>query len=89
MKNLTPWILAAALLIPAASPTFAASGKALYDKHCNMCHKRISDKSFKNKPVADLVKVAIKGIKGKMPPRGASHLSDAEMKAAVEYMISK
>jgi len=89
VKNLTPWILAAALMIPAASPSLAASGKALYDKHCAMCHKNISDKSFKNKGVSTLTQVAIAGIKGKMPPRGGSHLSNSEIKAAVQYMISK
>jgi cytochrome c5 len=35
-----------------------------------------------------MVKNAITGI-GAMPPRGGSQASDAEMHAAVEYMVSQ
>ena len=89
MRKLTPWILAAALLIPAASTTLAASGKANYTKYCNGCHKNISDKKFKNQNIDKLTAAVISGAGGKMKPRGGTRLSDADLKAAVEYLISK
>lgn len=89
VKKLAPWILAAVMLMPAAAPTFAASGKDLYMKHCNACHKNISNKSFKHQSVSKLTKAVISGAGGKMKPRGGSHLSDSEIKAAVKYLISK
>jgi cytochrome c5 len=81
--------LAAFLLLPLGSGAMAADGKANYNKYCAGCHKRISNKSFKGEGVAKLTASAIAGVKGKMPPRGGSKLSDGEIKAAVEYLITQ
>ena len=37
--------------------------------------------------IDEMLKVAIAG-KGAMPPRGASTASDAELRAAIEYMVA-
>lgn len=81
------------------------NGKAIWKAHCSACHAtgaggapKIGDKK-EWKPIlaktnrATLYKHAINGFKGKrgmMPPKGgASSLSDAEVKAAVDYMVGK
>ena len=89
MKKLAPWMLAAVMLMPAASTTFAADGKALYTKYCNGCHKNIKDTAFKKISVDKLTKAVISGAGGKMKPRAGTRLKDDELKAAVEYLISK
>ncbi len=80
----------------AAGPAAAADGKALYDKACAGCHKvmapKVGDKAawgpLVKRGVDDLTAQAIKG-KGAMPPKGGSSLSDGDIKAAVEYMVSQ
>ncbi|MBI2753775.1 MAG: cytochrome c5 family protein [Betaproteobacteria bacterium] len=85
---------AAALAAPAA---LAADGKEIYAKACAVCHvampPKLGDKSAwepRIKTGVDaLVASVIKG-KGAMPPRaGKSALSDADIRAAVEYIISE
>lgn len=86
-----------------SAPVLAADGKTVFEKTCKMCHvpgiagaPKLGDKAewaARNKKGMDtLVKNAIggyKGAKGMMPPKGGNpKLSDADVKAAVKYMLS-
>lgn len=88
---------------PAAKPAAAASadnGKAIYDAHCAMCHgtgaagaPKLGDKAAWAPRIKlgepALLQAAIKGIRA-MPPRGAcAKCSDADLKAAVGYMVAQ
>ena len=86
---------AAAAQVAAADP---AAGKALYDKACVSCHAagvagapKFGDNAAWAPRIATgidaMLQVAIAG-KGAMPPRGASTASDAELRAAIEYMVA-
>jgi cytochrome c5 len=75
----------------------AADGKAVYDKSCGGCHNamapKLGDKAawapLAKKGTAALVASTVKG-KGAMPPKGgAASLSEADIKAAIEYMVSQ
>lgn len=94
----------AATTVAAAAPAggSAASaadiGKKRYDETCFACHAtgaagapKFGDKAAWAPRIAlgldTLVKNAISGIRA-MPPRGGSNASDAEMRAAVEYMVN-
>lgn len=84
---------------PARAPY---TGEQVVTKVCGACHQtgmlgapKIGDKGEWNKRkgaaggVDGLVKVAIKGL-NQMPPRGGdADLSDDEIKAAIEYILSK
>jgi cytochrome c5 len=87
---------------PAAPQTAVAgaagSGEALYKQACMACHAagvanapKLGDKAAwaprMQQGVPALVQSAIKG-KGAMPPKGGSTASDAEIRAAVDYMVS-
>jgi cytochrome c5 len=84
---------------PAAKPA-AADGKAVYDKVCFACHvqsvagsPRLGDKAAWapriQQGVDALVQSVTKG-KGAMPPKaGNPALTDAEIRAAVEFMVSQ
>ena len=86
----------------AAAPTKpgAADGKAVYDKLCVACHAqsvagspKLGDKAAwaprLGAGVNGLMQSVIKG-KGAMPPKaGNPALSDAEIRAAVEFMLSQ
>ena len=96
MKKLIAGIAAgvAALAAPAAA---AADGKEIYAKACAVCHvampPKLGDKAAWAPRIAAgtdaLIAAVIKG-KGAMPPKaGNSSLSDADIKAAVEYMVSQ
>jgi len=89
---------AAALCAPQIAA--AADGKEVYDKSCATCHAKgiggalkLTEKDkwaplVKQGPDA-LTATVIKG-KGIMPPRaGSPSLSDADIKAAVDYMIQQ
>jgi cytochrome c5 len=75
----------------------AADGKAVYDKSCGACHNnldpKLGDKAqweprIKNGTDA-LVASVVKG-KGTMPAKGGTaSLSTDDIKAAVEYMVSR
>lgn len=87
----------------AAAPVMAAAagsgaGEALYKQACVACHvagvagaPKLGDKAAwapRIKTGLDaMVASVIKG-KGAMPPRGASAGSDADIRAAVEYMVN-
>lgn len=84
--------------VPAAANKVSAdAGKKLYDTACAACHNtgaagapKVGDKAAwapRLKKGADTLHTnAIKGI-GAMPPKGGSSAPDAEIKAAVDYMI--
>ena len=83
----------------AAGGDAAASGEATYSKACVACHSagvagapKFGDKAAWEPRIAQgvdaLLSTAING-KGAMPPRGTCmDCSDADLKAAIEYMIS-
>jgi cytochrome c5 len=87
----------------ASSPTSkpaAADGKAVYDKVCFACHAqsvanspKLGDKAAWapriQQGIDTLVQHALQG-KNAMPPKGGNAaLSDAQVRAAVEYMVSQ
>ncbi len=86
-------------IVAAASPAFAADGKAVYEKTCVACHAtgvanapKLGDKVAWSARIATgkaaLVNSVIKG-KGAMPPKaGSADLKDDDIKAAVDYMIA-
>jgi cytochrome c5 len=88
-------------VIPAAK---AADGKGTYDKACFVCHAagvagapKLGDKADWGPRIAQgldtLHTHAIKGFQGKkgvMPAKGGNmSLSDADVKAAVDFMVSQ
>ena len=84
----------------AAAAGGAADGKKVYDSTCTACHAagvanapKLGDKAAwapRIKQGMDaLVQSAAKG-KGAMPPKGGNaSLSDADLRAAIEYMVSQ
>jgi len=89
----------AAAAAPAeAAKTDSAKGKAVYDKVCMLCHAagvagapKAGDKAAWtpriNTGIDHLYMSALKG-KGAMPPKGGNvALPDADVKAAVDYMV--
>ena len=82
----------------AAAPTAALSGEALYNKACVACHAagvagapKFGDKAAWAPRLAlgvdGLTASVIKG-KNAMPPKGGSTASDAEIQAAVEFILA-
>jgi cytochrome c5 len=74
------------------------AGKALYTQVCQACHAAgvLNAPKFGDKaawaerlkdPIDTIYGYALHG-KGAMPPKGGSNASDADVKAAVDYMIS-
>ncbi|WP_321787579.1 c-type cytochrome [Paraburkholderia sp. J94] len=74
------------------------AGKALYTQVCQACHAAgvLNAPKFGNKddwaprlkePMDTVYNYALHG-KGAMPPKGGSNASDADVKAAVDYMVS-
>ena len=84
----------------AAKPAGAADGKKTYDAACALCHAagvagapKTGDKAAWKPRIAQgkdvLYGSAIKG-KNLMPPKGgAASLPDADIKAAVDYLLSR
>lgn len=87
---------------PAAGATQSAdasqAGKALYQQVCQACHAAgvLNAPKFGDKeawaprlkdPMDVVYNYALHG-KGAMPPKGGSNASDADVKAAVDYMVS-
>ncbi|MDX1488692.1 MAG: c-type cytochrome [Acidiferrobacterales bacterium] len=100
MKQFGTSLLLAAML---GLPTVAASagdGKGTYDKACSVCHAtgvanapKFGDQAAWKDRIAKgnetLYTHALKGFNA-MPPKGGNmSLSDADVKAAVDYMVSK
>jgi len=87
-------------LIATALPSASGNGQAVYTKSCASCHKmgiigapKTGDKEawvpLISGGTEPLVQAVIKG-KGNMPAKGGnSSLTDAEVKAAVEYMMEQ
>ncbi|MCA8002247.1 c-type cytochrome [Burkholderia metallica] len=82
----------------AAAPAGADAGKALYTSTCQACHAAgvlgapkfgsKEDWAPRLKDSMDTVyNYALHG-KGAMPPKGGSNASDADVKAAVDYMVN-
>ncbi|GLS16182.1 c-type cytochrome [Hydrogenophaga electricum] len=82
----------------AASASVAGGGEALYKQACQVCHAagvagapKLGDKAAWAPRVGagldGLTASALKG-KGAMPPKGGTSASDADIKAAVEYMLA-
>ncbi|PTB18095.1 cytochrome c5 family protein [Trinickia symbiotica] len=81
-----------------ASADANQAGKALYQQVCQACHAAgvLGAPKFGNKadwaprlkdPMDTIYNYALHG-KGNMPPKGGSQASDADVKAAVDYMVS-
>jgi cytochrome c5 len=95
---------AAAAPAPAAAPALASAdaGKALFNSACIACHgagiagaPKLGDKAAWAPRVkqgnAVLYEHALKGFQGKagvMPPKGGSSAPDADVKAAVDFMVA-
>ncbi len=87
-----------AAVVPAAAAGDAGKGKSVYASACTVCHAagvagapKTGDKTAwaprLKTGTAALYTTAIKG-KGAMPPKGGNlSLSDADVKAAVDYMV--
>ncbi|APR34107.1 MULTISPECIES: c-type cytochrome [unclassified Paraburkholderia] len=76
----------------------AQAGKALYQQVCQACHAAgvLNAPKFGDKaawaprlkdPIDTIYNYALHG-KGAMPPKGGSNASDADVKAAVDYMLN-
>jgi cytochrome c5 len=91
-------------VIPTANAAGADKGKATYDTTCAVCHgagiagaPKLGDKVAWKDRIAKgddaLYNNALKGFQGKagmMPPKGGNvALKDDEVKAAVDYMVTK
>lgn len=80
-----------------ATGAAAADGQAVYDANCAMCHKMMKPKTGDKAAWAPLIAQGIDSLtantikgKGMMPPKGGKpNLSDADIKAAVQYMVDK
>lgn len=100
----TPAVAAQADTAPAAAPaTEANAGQVIFNRNCSICHATGTAGAPKPGDKADweprlaqgmdvLYKHAIEGFtgsKGVMPARGgAGNLTDDEIKATVDYMLS-
>jgi cytochrome c5 len=96
----SPAAAPAAAESPAAGGQAAADGKAVYDGTCGVCHNtgvagapKIGDKAAWAPRLEAghdaMVKNAIVGVRA-MPPKGGNmKLSDAEVQAAVDYMLAQ
>ena len=97
MESIPTYFLIAAAAMLLGTQASADDGKEIYTKSCALCHSALSPKLVGDKAAWEprlkqgndvLVATVIKG-KGAMPPKGGNvKLSDAEIKAAVEYMVS-
>jgi cytochrome c5 len=93
-----PQAASAAPAAGAQSADAAQAGKALYEQVCQACHAagvlgapKFGDKAAwaprLKEPMDTVYNFALKG-KGAMPPKGGSNASDADVKAAVDYMVN-
>jgi cytochrome c5 len=94
-----PAAVAAVTASPKAGRTEAGKGKSVYDASCMACHgsgvagsPKLGDKSaWAPRLKAGLEALYGSALKGKaaMPPKGGNaSLADADVKAAVDYMVS-
>jgi cytochrome c5 len=92
--------LLVAAVLGATTASVHADGKATYETTCSVCHAtgvanapKFGDKAAWKDRIAKgmdtLYTHALKGFNA-MPPKGGNMaLSDADVKAAVDYMVSK
>ena len=88
---------AVAGLFIVANGAQAADGKAIYDANCAACHNVLAPKIGDKAAWAPLIKKGNDALvqsviagKGMMPARGGhATLTDADVKASVEYIVSK
>ena len=76
----------------------AVDGKEVYDQVCSKCHRtgidgapKISDKAEWSKRLATGKPALIKSVtegKGEMPARAGKEVSDEEITAAFDYIVS-
>lgn len=82
---------------PAATQVAGAGGEALYKQACAVCHStgvanapKLGDKAAWapriNQGLPQLVQTVVTG-KGAMPPKGGANASEADLRAAVQYMV--
>jgi cytochrome c5 len=97
MKIQTCALATTVFFVAATCAANADNGQAVYNQDCALCHNAMSPKLGDKTAWAPLIKEGsaalvastIKG-KGAMPARGGhADLSDADAKAAVEYMESQ
>ncbi|GAA0546236.1 cytochrome c5 [Rhizomicrobium palustre] len=89
------FLLAGAVIMSGSAAL--ADGKAVYDANCAACHKMMKPKTGDKAAWAPLIKDGIDSLtantikgKGMMPPKGGhANLSDADVKAAVQYMVDQ
>lgn len=94
MKRMS-FVIGAVAALMVSGQVAAADGKAVFDKTCKGCHTmmqpKIGDKAAWAPRIARgeaaLVASVMKG-KTPMPPKGGA-ASEADVKAAVEYIISQ
>ena len=92
-------LLCCALLAAAtarADTEAAPDGQQIYERMCGRCHNPGAAAFFSGAPrlaqagSADALAASAARGKGYMPPQGGPHgLSDAELKAAVTYILGK
>jgi len=92
-------VLAVLLIIAVAMPALAArTGKEIYEAVCQACHTtgasgalKYGDQKWlsleKKEGIKELTEDAMKGEKAMPPKGGCSDCTEAEIKAAVQYMI--
>lgn len=96
----TASILVLGGFVAVSAPADAADGKAVYDKACMVCHAagvanapKLGDKAAWKDRIAKgmdtLYTHSLKGFKAMPPKGGNASLSDADVKAAVDYMVSQ
>ncbi len=100
MKKAFTTVMASLALVGMVSVADAAEGQKVYQQACFACHgtgaagaPKLGDKAAWKPRIAQgkevLYKSAIEG-KGAMPPKGGrADLSDADVKAAVDYMVAQ
>ena len=97
MNALVSSCLAISFLVVATGSAWAADGQEIYNQNCGLCHNMISPKlgdkaawTPRLKQGGDALAASVVKGKGAMPPRGGkANLSDADIQAAVQYIISK
>lgn len=89
------FLAGAVAALMAGGQVAAADGKAVYDKTCKACHSAMKPKMGDKAAWAPLIAqgadaLTASVIKGKkpMPPKGGA-ANEADVKAAVEYIISQ
>ena len=95
MKTRVFAVIGAMAATLAAGSAVAADGKAVWEKNCAGCHAmmapKVGDKAawapFVKQGAEQVTAVVVKG-KGAMPPKGGA-ASEADAKAAVEYILSQ